>query len=292
MKAFILTILILSLSQLSLAAKINDSELIPHVGKNARESYISFLYADMHRAFAIGPGGAWAWKSGLNSPEQAAQAAVEACQNYTDQTCIPYAVNTTLTFDEQKWQSLWGPYKSPQEVAKAPFGSQRGERFYNLKFKNALGKDIVISDLLGKVVFVHFWGSWCPSCMNEYPSLYRMRQLLKQKMGDDVELVILQARESYDTAVRWVEKNNYTDMPLYDSGVENDEDDQFTLANGDKIADRRIAKRFPSSFVLDRNGIVVFSHTGPVLDWLEYLPFFKDVYANSGMDISRALAKD
>ena len=287
MKHFFLATLYLtmlfSLTQASLASKLNDSDLIPHVGKNARDSYISFLYADEHRAFAVGPGGAWAWKSGLNSPDQAAQAAVNACQNHTDQTCVPYAVNTSLVFDENKWNTLWGPYKTLSQVAKSPFGSKRGQRFYNLKFKNALGKEITISDLLGKVVFVHFWGSWCPSCMNEYPSLYRMRRILKEKMGDDVELIILQAREPYQDSVRWVEKNRYTDMPLYDSGVMNDEDDEFTLANGQKIKDREIASRFPSSFVLDRNGVVVFSHTGPVLNWLEYISFFEDVYEKSGM---------
>lgn len=283
MKLFILTIIFVGLAQSSLANKLNDSELIPHVGKNARESYINFLYADEHRAFAVGPGGAWAWKSGLDTPEQASQAAIQACEGYTDQACIPYAVNTTLLFDKEKWHSLWGPYKSSLEAARSSFGNQRGERFYNLKFKNALGKDVIISDLLGKVVFVHFWGSWCPSCMNEYPSLYRMRKILKEKLGDDVELIILQAREPYEKAVRWVENNRYTDMPLYDSGVKDDEDDQFTLASGNKIEDRKIANRFPSSFVLDRNGVVVFSHAGPVLNWLEYIPFFEDVYNNSGM---------
>ncbi len=262
------------------ANPLNDNSLIPHVGKNARESYVSFLYSDEHRAFAIGPGGAWAWKAGLNSPRQASEAAVEACQNYTDQTCIPYAVNTSLVFDKDKWIHLWGPYKTLSEVAKSSFGNQRGQRFYNLKFENALGKEIVISDLLGKIVLVHFWGSWCPSCMNEYPSLYRMRKILKEKMGDDFEIVILQAREPYSKAVNWVEKNRYTDMPLYNSGVQNEDDSQFTLANGQKIEDRKIAKRFPSSFVLDRNGIVVFAHKGPVLNWLEYLPFFDDIYKN------------
>lgn len=280
MKTFILIIIIIGLSSTHavLASQLNDNSLIPHVGKNARESYISFLYADEHRAFAIGPGGAWAWKSGLNSASQASEAAVTACQSHTDQTCIPYAVNTSLVFDKNRWSQLWGPYKSPSEVAKSSFGAKRGQRFYNLKFSDALGKEVLISDLLGKIVLIHFWGSWCPSCMNEYPSLYRMRNILKEKMGDNFEIIILQAREPFESAVNWVEKNRYTDMPLYNSGVQNEDDSQFTLANGKKVEDREIAKRFPSSFVLDRNGIVLFAHNGPVLNWLEYLPFFDDSF--------------
>ena len=46
------------------------------------------------------------------------------------------------------------------------------------------------------------------------------------------------------------------------------------LADGQRIEDRNIARVFPSSYVLDRNGIVLFSNFGPVDDWLEYLPFF------------------
>ena len=281
MKPIFLIIFLLSLASTGAASKLNDSTLIPHVGKNARDSYVSFLYADKHRAFAVGPGGAWAWKSGLSSPRAASKAAVEACENYTDQSCIAYAVNTSLVFDNEQWQRLWGPYKTPSQVAKSSFGNKRGQRFYNLKFRNALGKELVISDLLGKVVLVHFWGSWCPSCMNEYPSLFRMRNILKEKMGDDVELIILQAREPYGKSVQWVEENRYTDMPLYDSGVKDEDDDHFILANGEKIEDRKIASRFPSSFVLDKNGVVVFSHIGPVLDWMEYIPFFEDVYHSS-----------
>lgn len=281
MKPILLLLLLLILPNITPASQLNDATLIPHVGKNARDSYVSFLYADKHRAFAVGPGGAWAWKSGMSSPRQAREAAVAACENYTDQTCIPYAVNTDLVFDKEQWHRLWGPYKTPRQVAKSAFGNKRGQRFYNLKFTNAFGKELVISDLLGKVVFVHFWGSWCPACMNEYPSLYRMRNILKEKMGDEVELIILQVREPFEKSVNWVEKNQYTDMPLYDSGVVNEDDNHFTLANGQKIEDRQIASRFPSSFVLDKNGIIVFSHIGPVFDWLEYISFFEDVYHTS-----------
>jgi hypothetical protein len=28
--------------------------------------------------------------------------------------------------------------------------------------------------------------------------------------------------------------------------------------------------------VLDKNGIVVFYHTGPVNNWMEYIEFFRD----------------
>lgn len=281
-----ISLLFLSLSSfpgLVGASKLNDPDLIPHVGNSARESYVSYLYSPQHKAFAVGPGGAWAWKSGLADAETAEQMTIEACQAFTRQRCIAYAVNDKLVFDDSVWRGLWGPYKTTAEVAKTEFGNYEGTRFYNLRFYDAKGYPRSISDFKGQVIFVHFWGSWCPSCMNEFPSLHRLYKKLNDELGDDnFEMVILQVREPYDVSEKWIKLNRYADMPLYNSGVTSEEDEELTLANGEKIGDRSIAKRFPSSFILDKHGVVVFSHEGPVFDWMEYLPFFHDVNNNSG----------
>ncbi|MDH5570431.1 MAG: hypothetical protein OEY89_01620, partial [Gammaproteobacteria bacterium] len=96
------------------AGDINDPSVIPQVGKPARESYISYLYASEHKAFAIGPGGAWAWQEGFASDEEAESKAIEFCQRYTQQRCVIYAVNNKLVFDQKQWPTLWGPYLSKQ----------------------------------------------------------------------------------------------------------------------------------------------------------------------------------
>jgi hypothetical protein len=54
------------------------------------------------------------------------------------------------------------------------------------------------------------------------------------------------------------------------------------LADGGWIEDRRIARSFPTTYVLDRHGIVVFSHTGAASRWLDYAPLLKDAAAKSG----------
>ena len=56
----------------------------------------------------------------------------------------------------------------------------------------------------------------------------------------------------------------------------------MTLANGKQIRDRELARVFPTTYVLDKHGMVVFSHVGPVSGWLQYLPFLRDVAAKSG----------
>ena len=260
---------------------LSDADAIPHVGKRARDSYIDYLYADPHKAYAIGPGGAWAWQEAKSSPEEATQAAIDYCQRYSQQKCVPYAVNDKLVFDRANWPKLWGPYLSKAEANKAPVGNRVGQRFYDLAFKDEKGKRKTISDLRGKVVFVHFWGSWCPACMIEFPSLVRLEKQINQELGQQVELVILQAREPFSESIRWARKNGFENVRLYDSGAKSLSDTEFQLADGSRIQDREIAKTFPTSFVLDKNGVIVFYHRGPVNNWLEYVDFFRDAALGS-----------
>jgi hypothetical protein len=54
------------------------------------------------------------------------------------------------------------------------------------------------------------------------------------------------------------------------------------LADGTKVPDRQIAGKFPTTYVLDKHGIVVFSHIGDASRWHEYAPFLRDAALRSG----------
>ncbi|MDP1896768.1 MAG: TlpA disulfide reductase family protein, partial [Sulfurimicrobium sp.] len=45
-----------------------------------------------------------------------------------------------------------------------------------------------LSDLRGKVLLVHFWGTWCPPCRNEMPELQKLHQALGG--SSDIQLVL------------------------------------------------------------------------------------------------------
>jgi len=259
------------------AAGIDDADAIPHVGERARATYQQvFLPADKHRAFAIAPGGGWAWSSGKATADEAGKAAVEECQKHTAQRCMAYAVDDTLVFSREQWGKLWGPYKTAEQAAAAGSGTQVGERFPDIAFTSADGQDQSIAGLRGKVVLVHFWGSWCPPCLRELPTLDTLHRILRDKTGDDVALVLLQLREPISSARDWARQQGFAGLPLADSGASGEDDAFLVTTAGEQIPDRVLARLFPSSYVLDRYGIVLFSHTGPVQDWTEYLPFFED----------------
>ena len=264
-------------------AHASDYDEIPHVGRKAQESFqYDYMYAAEHRAFAIAPGGAWSWVAGKPGIEQAKQDALSACQKYTRQKCVVYAANGQVLFDKQQWFKLWGPYKTAAQAKAAEPGSGMGQKFPDLVFTDPEGNRRSINDLKGKVVFVHFWGRWCPSCRYEFKSLIDMYRIARDTLGDQIEFVVLQVREPIAASREWAKDNNLDALPLSDSGVESAQDRDLSIRGGKKIADRKLASAFPASYVIDRHGLVVFSHMGSVADWSEYVPFFMDVAKRSG----------
>jgi thiol-disulfide isomerase/thioredoxin len=251
----------------------------PHLGPSGQDEYREFLEAPDHRAFAIAPGGAWAWVSGEPSAREAEEKALAICQGQTAQRCVSYAIDDRTVFDAAQWPTLWRPYSSAAQARQAPVGRERGQRMHDLAFIDAQGKRRHLSSLRGKVVVLHFWGAWCPPCRREMPDLQKVQQAMAQRPG--IAFVILQAREKFDVSRQWADKQGIV-LPLSDSGSAGEDDATFRLAGGGRIKDREIANRFPTTYVLDRNGVVVFAHIGPIHDWSQYEAFLRDITDRKG----------
>ncbi len=249
---------------------------IPHVGERAREHFQSYRYAEDHRAFAIAPGGAWAWRAGLATADEARTEALATCREQTEQRCVLYADGDAVVFDRVAWPTLWGPYATAAEAATASEGTRRGQRMPDLRFATADGASRTLGDLRGRVVLLHFWGSWCPPCMRELPQLQRFAARVERELGERVALVLLQVREPFADAAAWVARNGLDGLPLHDSGARGADDTNLPLADGRRLPDRELAARFPTSYVIGREGLVLFRHVGPIHAWDEYLPFFAD----------------
>lgn len=245
----------------------------PHLGAPGQEEYRDFLEAADHRAFAIAPGGAWGWSSGKASAAAAEEEALAVCQGQTEQRCVLFAVDERTVFDAANWPKLWRPYADKRQSDRAAVGRQRGQRLFDIAYTDAKGRKTKLSALRGKVVIVHFWGAWCGPCRREMPDLQKTWQNLSGR--GDFALVMLQARERFEVSRKWVETQGIG-LPLADSGSTGEDDATFRLADGGRIKDREIAGRFPTTYVIDRNGIVLFSHVGPIADWSQYQPFLTD----------------
>lgn len=261
------------------AIAASSVQMPPHLNTQGREAYETYRQAGDSRAFVIAPGGTWVWHADMVSEDMALDAALRDCHRSTQQRCVPYAVNDEVVFDARSWPLSWGPYLSARQADKALSGVLRGQRFPNLKLTTPAGRAITLSKLRGKVVVLHFWGSWCPPCQREMPDLQQL--YMSFKTSKDVRFVLLPVRESLADARRWAVMKHIA-MPIYFGGESTVGAGEFRLADGGIMTDRTLAKAFPTTFILDKNGIVVFSHMGPIDRWQEYAPFLKDTAAKSG----------
>lgn len=250
----------------------------PQLGADGRNGYADYLAAHGHRAFAIAPGGAWGWKGDAASRSEAEEAALTSCGDNTPQKCVLYSVDGNPVFDAKRWTRLWGPYADAGAAQHAAVGHRLGERFSDLAFAAPDGRKLTVSALRGKVVVLHFWGSWCGPCRREMPDLQKLHGRL-QGHGD-IAFVLLQVREDFAASRQWATAQKLR-LPFYDSGASGG-DTSLRTADGGRLADRDIAMSFPTSYVLDKRGIVVFSHVGPVADWSEYRDFLLDAAQRSG----------
>ena len=252
---------------MSFAQAGNSDIAPPHLDESGLAGYRDFLTGGHHRGFAMAPGGAWSWVADMPDPDVAESEAIRACSGLTEQRCSLYALDGQVVFDRAAWAGSWGPYAGAEAAAGQPVGTARGTRFPDLVLKDPGGDPVKLSDLRGRIVFLHFWGSWCAPCQIEFPELQSLYDTLK---GDDgIAFVFVQAREDIARSRRWARLRGFS-MPFYDSGAKGPSDRAFAMAGGDNIADRVVAPRFPATYILDSHGLVMFSRFSPPSNWGEY----------------------
>lgn len=244
----------------------------PQLGSVGRADFEAYLAADEHKAFAIAPGGAWGWVAERDRGEDALAEALTRCRAHTEQPCVPYAVDARRRFDELGWANLWRLRPADKTTsATAATGLGRGATFPDLVFASAEGSPKRLSEWRGKVVVLHFWGSWCAPCRHELPDLAAQAKVFA-RVG--VRLIPLQVRESFAESRGWLARQGIA-LELYDSGIKSRDDGALRVAGGGSLPDRAVAPVFPSTVVLDKSGRVVFSHHGPIERWADYLPQLK-----------------
>lgn len=266
----------LSLVALLLAAGLaapavaQDLPRPPQLGPAGREDFASYQLAERHKAFAIAPGGSWAWVAEQASAEDARDRALERCAEHTQQTCLIYALDRRVVFDARRWAGLW---RLPAAASSGATGLGRGAVFPDLAFATSDGRPKRLAEWRGQVVVLHFWGSWCGPCRHELPDLAAQA---KRLAGRRVSFIPLQVREPFAASRRWLEQQGIA-LTLYDSGIRNGDDGALRIVGGGTLPDRAVAPVFPSTVVLDRSGRVVFSHHGPIEQWADYAPLLRDL---------------
>jgi thiol-disulfide isomerase/thioredoxin len=107
---------------------------------------------------------------------------------------------------------------------------------------NLDGKPLRMGDLRGKVVFINHWATWCDPCLKEMPSIQALYESL---LDSDVVFVIV-SEEKQETVRQFVRSSGWS-LPVY------------VTARFPPVLD---TPGIPATFVVDREGQVVFHHSG------------------------------
>jgi len=122
-----------------------------------------------------------------------------------------------------------------------------GQKAPEFSIKDESGRLVKLSDFRGKVVFVNFWGTWCPSCVDEMPEIQKLYERFKGRKFEMLEVSI----DNDWPEIHQFYKDHNLSLPTY-------------LDPGHQIATLYKVYKFPETFLISGNGNVV-SHT-----WYEH----------------------
>jgi len=109
------------------------------------------------------------------------------------------------------------------------------------------GKAWNLEELRGKVVFVNFWATWCPSCVAEMPSINNLNVLSSGADGFQILTVLYQ--DSPENAAAYFLEQGFG-MPIL-------------VDKGGKAARMYGLTGVPETFVIDKKGMLRFKQLGP-----------------------------
>lgn len=138
-----------------------------------------------------------------------------------------------------------------QTVQKVSSGNLVGSSAPDFTLTDMQGQQVSLSQFRGKVVILNFWATWCPPCREEMPS---MEKLYQRHQDQGLVMLAVNIEENGQSVVsQFLQKTPYSFPILLDS--KNAAQHAYGVF------------RFPESFIIDRNGVIVEKIIGG-RDWL------------------------
>jgi DsbE subfamily thiol:disulfide oxidoreductase len=138
--------------------------------------------------------------------------------------------------------------QTPDEQGKIQIvvGTQVGQKAPDFNLLNEKDEKVSLAQFAGKVVVLNFWATWCGPCREEMPELQRFHQ----QKDADVVLLGIDIKEDKDTIIQFMKRAGYSYPVVRDT---------FAQA-----ADTYQIRAIPTTYVLDKQGIIRYKKVGPV----------------------------
>ena len=118
-----------------------------------------------------------------------------------------------------------------------------------IKLKNIDGNTVTKDNFTGQITVINFWATWCPPCIEEIPSLNR----LKKKMADvPFELISINYAEDDKTIIDFMKEVNVEFPVLLDK-------------NGEFAKQWNVIS-YPSTFIIDSKGVIQYG-VNAAIEW-------------------------
>lgn len=145
-----------------------------------------------------------------------------------------------------------------------------------IRLHDTAGRLFDIQDYRGKVTLINFWASWCPPCVEEIPSLNRLKHAMK---GKPFQLISINYAETAEEIRSFLKKVN-VDFPVL-------------VDPGGQLTGQWKVLAFPSTFVIGPDGNIKLGVNAAIhWDSEEVIQALDALLENKGLEKTEGYSPD
>lgn len=131
----------------------------------------------------------------------------------------------------------------------APALAQKGGTVTDFSLGSLDGSQIALADYAGEVIIMNFWATWCPPCRAEMPGINRFYEA---HQDEGLVVLAINAQEDAATVRPFIDQSGFSFPVLLD-------------LQG-RVADQYSTRSFPTTFIIDRDGVIQHVQTGEITE--------------------------